>query len=84
MGLGQKKAGQKGWGPFNAEAFKNEISRWQTFANDLDGSVTLFLENHNLPRSITRFGSDSSLDEQIRSRKIIAVVQLTKGIQSRL
>ncbi len=78
MALGQKpKPGQKGRGPFNAEAFKKEISRWQIFVSDPDGWVTLFLENHDSPRSITRFGSDSSLDEQIRSGKMIAALMAT-------
>jgi oligo-1,6-glucosidase len=78
MALGQKpKPGQKRRGPFNAEAFKKEMSRWQTFASDSEGWITLFLENHDAPRSITRFGSESSLDEQIQSGKMIAVLMAT-------
>jgi oligo-1,6-glucosidase len=78
MALGQqKKADQKRRGPFNFAAFKKEMSRWQNFASDPDGWVTLVLENHDAPRSISRFGSDASFEEQVRSGKMLAILMAT-------
>jgi glycosidase len=36
-----------------------QLSRWQTFVNGTDAWTTVFLENHDQGRSISRFGSDS-------------------------
>lgn len=78
IGLGQKKEkGQKGRSPLDVPAFKEEMSRWQNFASDPDAWVTLFLENHDSPRSIFRFGSDGSIEEQVRSGKMIAILMAT-------
>lgn len=78
MALGQKEeAGKKGRGPFNAAAFKKEMSRWQNFASDPDGWVTLFLENHDAPRSVSRFGSGTPLEDQIQSGKMLAILMAT-------
>jgi oligo-1,6-glucosidase len=78
ISLGQKKEkGQHGRSPFDASAFKKELSRWQKFASDTDAWVTLFLENHDSPRSISRFGSDGSAEEEVRSGKMLALLMAT-------
>ncbi|KAE9372663.1 glycoside hydrolase family 13 protein [Stipitochalara longipes BDJ] len=78
MALGQKREkGKKGRSPFNVPAFKKEMSRWQQFASNTDAWVTLFLENHDSPRSISRFGSDGTPEEQVRSGKMIAILMAT-------
>jgi oligo-1,6-glucosidase len=78
MALGQKEEiGKSGRGPLNVAAFKNEMSRWQKFATDTDGWITLVLENHDSPRSISRFGSDSSFKEQVRSGKMLAILMVS-------
>ncbi|KAH8754044.1 glycoside hydrolase superfamily [Hyaloscypha finlandica] len=78
LALGQtREKGQHSRSPFNALVFKKEMSRWQTFASDTDAWVTLFLENHDAPRSISRFGSDGSAEEEMRSGKMIAILLAT-------
>lgn len=40
---------------WTANTFKNIVNRWQTFMYDVDGWNALFLENHDQPRSVSRF-----------------------------
>ncbi|KUJ24483.1 glycoside hydrolase [Mollisia scopiformis] len=76
--LGQKrKPGQKGPVPFDVQPFKQEMSRWQTFASDPEGWITLYLENHDAPRSLSRFGRDFSLEDQTRVGKMLAMIMAT-------
>jgi oligo-1,6-glucosidase len=78
MRLGQKsEEGREGRSPFSVPAFKREMSRWQHFASNPDAWVTLFLENHDSPRSISRFGSDGSVENQLRSGKMLAMLIAT-------
>jgi oligo-1,6-glucosidase len=78
MSLGQKKEeGQKSRSPFNVPALKKEMSRWQHFASNPDAWVTLSLENHDSPRSLSRFGSDVSVEKQVRSGKMLAILMAT-------
>ncbi|KAF4635631.1 hypothetical protein G7Y89_g2464 [Cudoniella acicularis] len=66
--------------PFEVELFVKEMSRWQDFvSNNPDAWITLYLENHDSPRSISRFGAtpDSSLDIQFRSGKMLAMALAT-------
>ena len=76
--LGQKReSGQTSRSPFNIPAFKKEMSRWQRFASDSDGWVTIFLENHDSPRFISKFGIDGSAEEEVRRAKMIAMLMAT-------
>jgi oligo-1,6-glucosidase len=78
MSLGQKKEkGQKSLSPFNIPAFKKEMSHWQHFASNSDAWVTLFLENHDSPRSISRFRSDASVEMQVTSGKMLEMLMAT-------
>ena len=64
-------------GPLNVPDFKGEISRWQNFVRNPDAWTTIFLENHDQPRSISRFGSESSREGQIMSGKALAMISAT-------
>jgi oligo-1,6-glucosidase len=76
--LGQKrKGGQKGRANFEAKTFKKEMSRWQILASDPEAWVTLGLENHDAPRSNSRFDSDFTLEDQVRVGKMFAVIMAT-------
>lgn len=78
MSLSQKKEeGQKSRSPFNVPAFEKEMSRWQHFASNPDAWVTLFLENHDSPRSTSRFGSEVSAEKEMRSGKMLAMLMAT-------
>jgi len=78
MALGQKREkDETGRSPFNVPAFKKEMSRWQRFASDTDGWVTIFLENHDSPRFISGFGSDGPSEDEVRRGKMIALLMAT-------
>jgi oligo-1,6-glucosidase len=63
--LGQKKGDRLVIVPFSKSEFKYHLSRWQNFVNDSDAWTTVFLENHDQGRSISRFGSDLPLHRQV-------------------
>lgn len=77
VNLGQDRHNRKVPPPFKVAAFKRELSRWQTFVSDSDAWITIFLENHDQGRSISRFASDSSPRNQLRSGKMLAMVMAT-------
>ena len=60
-----------------ANAFKNTMSMWQNFVNDNDAWTTVFLENHDQGRSISRFGDDSTEEMRTRSGLLLAMVSVT-------
>jgi oligo-1,6-glucosidase len=53
--------------------FKSAISRTQSIIHNTDAWTTVFLENHDQARSITRFGSDSP-EYRIPSGKMLALM----------
>lgn len=59
--------------PFSSADVKRQLSRWQTFVNGTDAWTTVFLENHDQGRSISRFGSDSGFYRE-RSGKMLAMI----------
>jgi oligo-1,6-glucosidase len=59
--------------PFSTCDVKRQLSRWQTFVNGTDAWTTVFLENHDQGRSISRFGSDSEHYRE-RSGKMLAMI----------
>jgi oligo-1,6-glucosidase len=76
--LGQnRKGGEKGRANFEVKSFKQEMSRWQILASNPNAWVTLSLENHDSPRSISRFDSDFKLEDQVRLGKMFAVIMAT-------
>ena len=46
------------------------MTQWQTKV--IKGWNTLYLENHDQPRSVSRFGNDSNHDYRILSSKMLA------------
>ncbi|CCE85169.1 Piso0_004747 [Millerozyma farinosa CBS 7064] len=44
--------------PFKLAQFKETYSKWHKYVENNDGWDCEFLENHDLPRSVNRFGSD--------------------------
>ncbi|KZF23065.1 glycoside hydrolase family 13 protein [Xylona heveae TC161] len=57
--------------PFTLADFKRTHAKWQQFIEGTDGWTSVFLENHDIPRSITRFGSDAP-EFRERSAKMLA------------
>jgi oligo-1,6-glucosidase len=62
---------------FTTADFKRLISRWQTFIAGTDGWTTIFLENYDQGRSISRFASDQTEELRARSRKLMAMILAT-------
>ncbi|KAH8811535.1 glycoside hydrolase superfamily [Xylogone sp. PMI_703] len=80
VSFGEERKNRKGLAPFFVTTFARELSKWQYFVGGTDGWTTLFLENHDHTRSISRFGSDSidSIPEyRVRSGKMLAVLLAT-------
>lgn len=75
--LGQKSGKSKRLAPFIVVDFKKELSRWQDFVSGTDAWTTIFLENHDNIRSISRFGSDASPEDRVRSGKMLAMIMAT-------
>lgn len=57
---------------FRLSDFKNVISRWQTFINDTDGWTTVFCENHDQGRAVSRYANDAP-EWREKSAKMLAL-----------
>ncbi|MDG4647835.1 alpha-glucosidase [Roseibacterium sp. SDUM158017] len=63
--------------PFDVPAFKRVMNAWQEALAE-DGWNALFLSNHDLPRQVSRYGSDGK--HRVASAKALAtVMHLMKG-----
>lgn len=58
--------------PFHLNQFKQVMTKWQNGLYEI-GWNSLYLENHDQPRSVTRFGNDSSREYWEKSAKMLAV-----------
>lgn len=45
--------------PWKLKKFKDIVSKWQSFIEGTDSWTTVFFENHDQPRSISRYADDS-------------------------
>lgn len=72
--LGADENGKWNDKPVNFKDLKGIVTRWQT---ELDGKAwnSLFLGNHDQPRSVSRFGNDGKYRE--KSAKLLATLLLT-------
>lgn len=77
---------------FTLPALKRIISRWQRYMHENGGWNTLYLENHDLARSVSRFlgfrsDADAGLGNAVektralraRGAKLLAILQTTQG-----
>lgn len=65
--------------PFDFIELKEILSSWQYAMQDHDALMALFLNNHDQPRSISRFGNDTQYWKQ--SGKMLAIaMQLMRGM----
>lgn len=62
---------------FNFQEFKQSIQTQCDFVKGTDAWSTVFIENHDQPRCVTRFGSTSTLENTFKSAKLIALFQST-------
>ncbi|KAK3704664.1 hypothetical protein LTR37_013763 [Vermiconidia calcicola] len=57
--------------------FKAITSRWQTGIQERGGWNSIYLENHDVARSVSRFGDDSTPEMRNLSAKCLAAMQCT-------
>lgn len=55
--------------------FKSIFRRWETTLKD-EGWVTIFLDNHDFPRMVSRFGNDATY--RVASAKLLATLLLSQ------
>ncbi|KAI1762682.1 glycoside hydrolase family 13 protein [Hypoxylon sp. FL1150] len=63
--------------PFALPQMKTIVARWQTFTEGTDGWTTVFCENHDNGRAVSRFGDCSTPELWQASAKTIALWQAT-------
>lgn len=61
---------------FDLRDFKKPFAKWQNFIEGTDGWTTIFLENHDVARSVSRFASDEP-QFRIAAAKMLAMLQAT-------
>lgn len=57
--------------------FKKAIEKQSSFIEGTDAWSTVFIEDHDEPRSVTRFGNDSTSSFHCKSAKLLALLQTT-------
>lgn len=61
---------------FTTADFKRELTKWQKVTQDTDAWATVFLENHDQARSVSRFASDLPA-HRANAAKLLAMVLTT-------
>ncbi|KZF22244.1 glycoside hydrolase family 13 protein [Xylona heveae TC161] len=64
------------WRQYQPKEFFDIVKRWQRVMIERDGWNTLFLENHDNPRSVSRYLSDSD-EYRDKAAKLLALLQTT-------
>lgn len=63
--------------PFPLSKLKSLTEKWQSFVAGTDAWTTVFIENHDNARAVSRFGDTSSTELWTKSAKTIALWQAT-------
>lgn len=71
MGIDEGKGGKGDVIPWKAKDFKNVLIKWQEALKD-KGWNSLYMNNHDQPRMVSRFGDDKSF--RVESAKMLATV----------
>lgn len=64
---------------YKLEDLKNALVKWQNMTQQNELLYTLFLENHDSPRSISRFGNENELRYE-SATMLAAMLYLQKGV----
>jgi len=62
---------------YKLSEFKAVTSRWQVGMQERGGWNSIYLENHDVARSVSRFGNDTTPEFRTLSAKMIAAMQCT-------
>jgi alpha-glucosidase len=77
LGNGDGFGGKYLYKPFPLSKLKRFTETWQSFVEGTDAWTTVFCENHDNGRAISRFGDDSTQELWLRSGKTLALWQAT-------
>ena len=66
-------------GSFDIVSFKEALIRWQEAVADDKGWNALYMENHDVPRSISVFGDDSEEFREISGKALATAFMLLQG-----
>ncbi|RYO85593.1 hypothetical protein DL762_005109 [Monosporascus cannonballus] len=64
--------------PWDVKEMKSIITRWQRVMVENDGWNSVFIENHDNPRSVSRYTDDSDRRRE-KGAKLLAMMQTTLG-----
>ncbi|OCK82364.1 glycoside hydrolase family 13 protein [Lepidopterella palustris CBS 459.81] len=80
VGLGQGKHfdGKYDFLPWELSTLESIVEKWQTFIDDTDSWTTVFSENHDSGRSVSRWGSDDPLWRD-KSAKMLTLMQIAQS-----
>ncbi|KAL1739225.1 glycoside hydrolase family 13 protein, partial [Schizophyllum fasciatum] len=65
--------------PWKLTELKGIINKWQTYKKDEGFWNAVYIENHDQPRSVSRFGNDADDHKRTLSAKMLAVMQATQS-----
>jgi alpha-glucosidase len=68
-----------GWKPWSLLELKQIFNRWQIIMQDNGGWNSLYLENHDQGRSVSRFGSDSSEFRNVSAKMLAMFLSTLSG-----
>jgi alpha-glucosidase len=65
--------------PFSLVEFKKSHTKWQQFIEGNDGWTSVFLENHDIPRSVSRFGNDDPAFRESSAKALATYATTSTG-----
>ena len=77
LGNGDLFGGKYTYTPFALAELKRRTARWQGMMDGTDAWTTVFVENHDNGRAVSRFGDDGTEAWRGRSARVIALWQAT-------
>ena len=78
IGIGDGEYGKWTTGRYDFMEFKEIMNRWQEELSD-DTWNSLFLDNHDQPRAVSRFGNDSKEYREVSAKMLATCIHMMKG-----
>jgi len=75
--VGSNKSDRFRYDGFSLKDFKDAVNTQCDFIKGTDAWSTVFIENHDQPRSVTRFGNTSTKKLLFKSAKLLTLLQTT-------
>lgn len=72
--IGQGREHKYAYREWKLPELKGIVERWQRFIEGTDAWTTVFCENHDQGRSVSRYGSDKDAESRDRSAKMLALM----------